>query len=317
MDARDRLRERLAGWLDHLAHTLPAQAPIRDFVHHNTLHGFQHLPFPDALQAAAALTGARPYWPEARFRACFAAGRIDRDDLGAALADAGEAGLDAPVRRGLSRRDVLVAALIADPDVPGPARRDWLRREAGLDADPLFAAGAALTATDPAPAADWRALAAARRDALFDRLGRDLSWRGLLEHLSGEDVLETVRSVLQRHLATRGDVARPELVFPGLWDGDTSEAGLKRTSGRLSARFSTLFAYAGAPDLTEHDLRHEATCRWLELRDARGGWIFRPEEVMRVMGWAPGSRMIERYASFRPEDLAGRLYLVADRQTAA
>lgn len=206
MDARDRLRERLAGWLDHLAHTLPAQAPIRDFVHHNTLHGFQHLPFPDALQAAAALTGARPYWPEARFRACFAAGRIDRDDLAAALADAGEAGLDAPVRRGLSRRDVLVAALIADPDVPGPARRDWLRREAGLDADPLFAASAALTATDPAPAADWRALAAARRDALFDRLGRDLSWRGLLEHLSGEDVLETVRSVLQRHLAAHLDL---------------------------------------------------------------------------------------------------------------
>lgn len=206
MDDRDRLRERLAGWLDHLAHTLPGQAPIRDFVHHNTLHGFQHRPFPEALQAAAALTGARPYWPEARFRDCFAAGRIDRDDLAAALADAGEADLDAPVRRGLSRRDVLVAALLADPEVPGPARRDWLRRESGLDADPVFAACAALTATGPAPAADWRARAAARVDALFDRLGRDLSWRGLLEHLSGEDVLETVRGILQRHLAAHLDL---------------------------------------------------------------------------------------------------------------
>ncbi|UCV07335.1 DUF2309 domain-containing protein [Dechloromonas denitrificans] len=212
MSAADQLpiRQRLAHWVEHLSHVLPAQAPIREFVHHNTLHGFQHLPFPEALAAAQRLTGATTYWPEARFRECHAAGRIDDDDLLAALVEAGVAELEQPVMRALSRRDVLLASLLAAPETPGAARLDWLRREQGLAGDPVFAQCRALTAALPGAAdthsADWEPAALTAWESLCQRVGVDWTLRSLLEYLSGEDVLEQVRSILQRQLAAHLDL---------------------------------------------------------------------------------------------------------------
>lgn len=93
-----------------------------------------------------------------------------------------------------------------------------------------------------------------------------------------------------------------ELVFP-FWNG--TEEHERRAGNNLSARFAALFAYAGVEDFTEHDLRHEATCRWVTLRDGRG-WMFSDVELCRLMGWQ-NTNMLLRYASLRGEDLSDRL----------
>jgi len=43
--------------LHELKHYLPAQAPLKDFIHHNTLHAFQTLKFHDALRSASEMFG--------------------------------------------------------------------------------------------------------------------------------------------------------------------------------------------------------------------------------------------------------------------
>lgn len=95
------------------------------------------------------------------------------------------------------------------------------------------------------------------------------------------------------------------LLFP-FWDGD--EESLTRTSSKMSAKFAKIFEHAPCDGLTEHDLRHEATCQWYELKDSSGGWMFRSEEINKIMGWRPGSTMGARYASFRVLSLAERLW---------
>ena len=92
-------------------------------------------------------------------------------------------------------------------------------------------------------------------------------------------------------------------VFP-FWDGSLEDK--RKCTNRLSHRFSSLFDYAQVSDFSEHDLRHEATCRWFEMRGAEGRWLFSEIEVCKIMGWRD-TRMALRYASLRGEDLSARM----------
>lgn len=155
--------------------------------------------------------------------------------------------------------------------------------------------------------------AAATRTALQQarqalRVQSSKQWRG---KVAWRDVpmRPEVHQALADYLATRAMLPTARL-FPFMDEEGAKDQ--KTVSQRLSARYRLAFEYAGCDDLREHDLRHEATCRWLELRDASGHWMFRLEEVNRIMGWSATSTMAQRYASFRGADLAQRLWALPE-----
>src|SRR6185312_15505955 len=95
-------RDKLHEIVDRVAHLLPAQGPIGVFIHHNTLHAFEHLPFERAVLEASQLFGAEPYMAEAAYRRELARGRIHVDDINAVL----ESEPDKVIFPGLTRRSL-------------------------------------------------------------------------------------------------------------------------------------------------------------------------------------------------------------------
>lgn len=117
-------REWLEATVEHLAHLLPAQGPIGVFIHHNTLHAFEHLPFDEAVRQAFEIYGAEPYLSEDKFRAHLASGRIVASDVDEVLDEEPDLMV---VPYELSRRQ-LRRAMLLDADTPMTAAevRWWL-----------------------------------------------------------------------------------------------------------------------------------------------------------------------------------------------
>lgn len=112
--------------LEQAAHLLPAQGPIGVFIHHNTLHAFQHLTFEAAVVDAARRFGNEPYFTEERYQAERAQGRIRTEDIEAVLEREPDAEI---LTRLVTRRRLRLAML-----VPGMRRLpqehiEWLIEE--------------------------------------------------------------------------------------------------------------------------------------------------------------------------------------------
>jgi uncharacterized protein YbcC (UPF0753/DUF2309 family) len=232
-------RQRVEHAIAHLDHVLPAQAPILNFVHHNTLHGYQHLPFEEALAAAERLTGIHAYLPEAEFRKLFRAGRITDADLDAAFAQRPAFETDTVLARvgdrDIRRGEVLQISLVYGVEALSLNELVWRMEE--LDATRRFAA-------DVPEHSRQRLLEAARRDGATET-GAALEdlWRACLEgfrlsafNLHPEDLVDLQLTLAKSLLARFRE------------EGVTDEEGPivhKRMQAEASALLDRLFDDVG------------------------------------------------------------------------
>src|SRR5437899_1445107 len=115
--------------IDRLAHLLPAQGPISIFIHHNTLHAFEHLPFEEAVEHAAERLGCEPFLAESRYRDKLASGRILAKDVEALIDQQLGTGGSGDVAGVGSRRDLWRAVVLHGiPEAKG-RELSWILEE--------------------------------------------------------------------------------------------------------------------------------------------------------------------------------------------
>lgn len=63
------------------AEPVPFFWPMRSFIHHNPLHGLEHLPFPEAAAEGSKIFHGRSFLPRIDYQGYLAEGRVNRDKL--------------------------------------------------------------------------------------------------------------------------------------------------------------------------------------------------------------------------------------------
>ena len=107
--------------LHHLKHFLPSQAPLKDFIHHNTLHAYQNLPFHKALHKASTLFGYKVYLQLDEYRQLYQDGQIKESIINRVLIE----------KKGTQDLNIWRARLINDqydtnlPSRVGSFRNQW------------------------------------------------------------------------------------------------------------------------------------------------------------------------------------------------
>lgn len=141
-------QRRLEAALEHAAEVLPAQGPIGIFVHHNTLHAYERLPFELGVEEAARRYGAEPYWSLSGYRAELLRGRITDADLEHELR---REYTDEVVAHGLSRIQIARHLLVDVDEEPSASAFEWALSEGIESAESWEAAQLAWCTPDGVP----------------------------------------------------------------------------------------------------------------------------------------------------------------------
>ncbi len=73
--------------IHELKHFLPSQQALKDFIHHNSLHAFQHMKFYDAIFKASKIFGYQVHLQLSEYREMYKTGRIREDILQMVIAN--------------------------------------------------------------------------------------------------------------------------------------------------------------------------------------------------------------------------------------
>lgn len=181
----------LAQTIDELAHMLPAQGPISVFIHHNTLHALEDLPFEQAVEQAAGQLGCEPYLPEHRYREKLAAERIQLAEIDRLLREELGASAEENVGGIATRMQVWRAAVVHGIPEAGGSELAWMLTETP-----------ALARLRPGLAAETRAALGAPEGSgdAAEREAAGRLWEACLQAVSRTPPIEQPRShAPQRH----------------------------------------------------------------------------------------------------------------------
>lgn len=189
--------------LESVAELLPQQAPLHAFVHHNTLHAFEDLPFEDAVVRASRILGTEGFQSEAAFAEHLRTGRVrDRDLARVEFRDAHAD--DVPLfDEGPTERELRLLRLRNPIEIPTGATLRWHLEEGGArsrlrsDVRPERRRRIQREGDEPAVLARlWQAFESVAPDRKMEPAG--LRWRDRLLTRTGVDADEWVHPLMIR-----------------------------------------------------------------------------------------------------------------------
>ena len=212
----DEMRHHLKHEVEHFSHLLSSQGPMTTFIHHNTLHGLQHLTFEEAIAEATRVLGGRGYLSNEEYRGFYRSGRIANEDLEAALdarpALAGEEVLATIAQRPITAREVSWIHLLYGIESIEPAQLRFAVQQS--EACRRFR-------SDVPEETRVALLAKAKADLArsLDRVGRDWTLADWMESQTNQKITahlrETVQSAIHDGASHNGHDEKPAARLSG------------------------------------------------------------------------------------------------------